>query len=397
MERILLQVEANGHKPPENFSNGDGENGVDLVRIHLDEISATEVSKEANRFCAAKILKGQFALLRLSRMTEELSLSGEQNNKINALLENPKLKLIYKGFWKRIGSNQANIVNSGSRESFIEHAAYESACIEKDMDGIKKTKNGSRAGKIDSAICKNSDLCIGAEEAFDEIVTRNLRLGFSVAKKYQSSGVPILDLCQTAYEGIMIAATSYDGEAGYQFSTYASWMARQKIKTSLNNTTDVVRVPTNLKTRYFKLRSAVDEKIQEMGRGLTTLEKKELLGESYAAFERVSALRSMSSLEQDVSQKGDGLELGDLIISDDNTEEQVFEGILHKDLYNAMEVLDEREREIIELSYGINCDREYYLHQIGLKYGFTTEWIRQLRLRALSKLYDAMTQEFTLD
>ena len=128
----------------------------------------------------------------------------------------------------------------------------------------------------------------------------------------------------------------------------------------------------------------------------TNVEKKELLGDDYEVFDRISATQSVFSLDYEL-KADDGSELDVLVPSVDDTEVEAFKSILKQDIFEALDVLGKREREIIELCFGMTGDKVFTLDQIAERYGVTGERIRQIKVKALGKLYDSMTQQSTLD
>jgi RNA polymerase primary sigma factor len=222
----------------------------------------------------------------------------------------------------------------------------------------------------------------GDTKAIDELVTANLKFVISIAKEYQGQGLQLSDLISEGNYGLIKAANRFDHQRGFRFISYAVWWVKQSIIQSLNDNARTVRLPANVinKLSYLNKEIAKFEYLNE---------REPVFGEIFDKDKEVMAIVSfpkIASLNEPINEEGD--ELIELIVGDDSEEDKlVVDGKIKSELNKTLEILDERERKIIECYFGINIDSEAMtLEAIGERYGLTKERIRQIKEKAIRKL-----------
>jgi RNA polymerase sigma factor (sigma-70 family) len=226
------------------------------------------------------------------------------------------------------------------------------------------------------------------DEATHAFVTANLRLVISIAKRYQAAELPLLDLVQEGNLGLIHAVEKFDWRKGFKFSTYATWWIRQAITRGIANTGRTVRLPVHagdLLNRVAKARVRLEA---NLGRRPTIAElAADLDIDEYKVVEISRFVAEPVSLSEPLRADGDA-ELGDIV--EDRSAVSPYDAaaasLLSGEVAKLMVVLDDRERAILQLRFGLDRGEPRTLDEVGAHFNLTRERIRQIEARAMSKL-----------
>ena len=224
-------------------------------------------------------------------------------------------------------------------------------------------------------------------EALERLVCANLRFVVSVAKQYQNQGLTLPDLIHARNIGVIKAAEKFDETRGFKFISYAVWWIRQSILQALAEQSRMVRLPLNQVSAVSRINKLIMKFEQEHERKPSAYELSELIDETPEKIrDSLRANGRPMSINAPLGEGDDSTLLE--VISDENTP-QADRGMIDKSLATEIErmldTLDEREKTIVEMCFGIN-NREMTLEEISEKFGLSRERVRQIREKALLKL-----------
>jgi len=258
----------------------------------------------------------------------------------------------------------------------IEAGVFAKHLLDTEEDLTAERRSDLRAVVRDGRVAKN------------HLMEANLRLVVSLAKRYTGRGMPLLDLIQEGNLGLIRAVEKFDYTKGFKFSTYATWWIRQAITRGMADQSRTIRLPVHLVEQVNKLARIKRDLHQKLGREATD---EELASESGLPVEKVVDLLDQSkdpvSLDMPVGAEEDA-PLGDFIEDAESAdaENAVISGFLQDDLRRVLSTLEERERAVIRMRYGLEDGQPRTLDQIGKAFGLSRERVRQIEREVMSKL-----------
>ncbi len=235
----------------------------------------------------------------------------------------------------------------------------------------------------------------GAKQARNKMIQSNLRLVISIAKRYTNLGLSFSDLVEEGNIGLMRAVDKFNYKKGYRFSTYASWWIKQAIMRSLSNQGKTIRIPVYMFDIVSKWRKVRDALMQKLDRNPTAAEIAKYMKVPEAKIKEIENIANKpSSLNTPLSIDGSA-ELIDLIEDEhgDRALKDTDEFFKTQRIDKIMQILDDRERKVIVLRFGLKGEEPHTLEETAKQFGITRERVRQIEVIALQKVRQKLLLE----
>ncbi len=228
----------------------------------------------------------------------------------------------------------------------------------------------------------------GDRKSLNKLIRANLKFVVSVCKNYQNQGLPLSDLINEGNLGLIRAAKRFDETKHFKFISYAVWWVRQAILQSLAEHSRIIKLPPNRVGTIHKLGKSMASLEQKLGRTPTLNELSKSLSLKETEIQDVIKISNpYMSLDAPI-QKGEESKLIDILKDEtlESPEENVLKSALNKEVMTVLSTLDEKEKEVVKLYFGIGVDTAYTLEEIGQKFNLTRERVRQIKEKAIKRL-----------
>jgi RNA polymerase nonessential primary-like sigma factor len=344
-----------------------GRRTTDLVRLYLQEIGRVRLLGRDEEVSEAQKVQRYMRLVELRN--EAASENAEIGQYVHLIEVHDRLTSML-----------------GHRPSW-ERWANEAGVNLADLKPIQAAGKRCWAELANMTVAELEQIILDGTKAKDHMIKANLRLVVSVAKKYQNRGLELLDLIQEGTLGLERAVEKFDPTKGYRFSTYAYWWIRQGITRAIATQSRAIRLPVHITEKLNKIKKAQRKISQEKGRTPTIEDiASELDMTAPAVREVLLRVPRAVSLETKVGKERD-TELGDLLETEDVTpEEMLMREALQRDLQQLLTDLTTRERDVIQMRFGLGDGQPYSLAEIGRALDLSRERVRQIEAKALQKL-----------
>ncbi len=229
----------------------------------------------------------------------------------------------------------------------------------------------------------------GDLSARNKLIESNLRFVVKIAKQFQGRGIPLEDLIQEGSVGLTVAIDKFEPQKGYKFISYGVWWVRQTIQKAIAEKSRMIRLPMNRSAELARI-NQVKQSLEKEGLEVTDetiAQLCELDRETVRDLIQISS--EISSLDAPIANESGSANFGEFLESNlPSPEEIIVDNSLKEDVHNALKSLDEREREIIMLRFGLSGRKPMSLKEIGDMFDLTKERIRQIEKKAIEKMHD---------
>ena len=366
---------------------------ADEIVLLSDETPIVELD-ELGPLVAAGQERGYLTFAEIEACLEEVEVTKEQVQELHAYLDEQGIAVV--GADGRLAKSEAHTMEARARggpdaDGEPRKKVEVDLTVEPSLDSLRLYLRA--IGRVSLLTAEQEVLLArrierGDMGAKEQMIEANLRLVVSIAKAYLGRGLTFLDLIQEGSMGLIRAVEKFDYRRGYKFSTYATWWIRQAVTRAIADKGRTIRIPVHMVEKLNKVVHVERQLIQQLGREPTP---DEIAAELETTVREVRDVLRMAqqpiSLEKPVGEEDDSA-LGDFV--EDQTAESPFElaaeRLRRENLRRALAALPEREREVIEMRFGLSGERPYTLEEVGRAFNVTRERIRQIENHTLKKL-----------
>jgi RNA polymerase primary sigma factor len=366
---------------------------VDEIVLLSDEAPIVELD-ELRPMIAEGQERGFLTIAQIQACLEEVEVTKEQVQELHAYLDEHGIEVMEADgrlAKSEGGSVEANAQSAAAPDPAQRKKVEVDLTVEPSLDSLRLYLRS--IGRVNLLTAEQEVLLARRIERGDmlakqQMIEANLRLVVSIAKSYLGRGLTFLDLIQEGSMGLIRAVEKFDYRRGYKFSTYATWWIRQAVTRAIADKGRTIRIPVHMVEKLNKVVHVERQLVQQLGREPTP---EEIAAELETTAREVRDVLRMAqqpiSLEKPVGEEDDS-ELGDFV--EDQTAESPFEQasehLRRENLRRALAALPEREREVIEMRFGLTGERPYTLEEVGRAFNVTRERIRQIENHTLKKL-----------
>jgi RNA polymerase primary sigma factor len=366
---------------------------VDEIVLLSDETPIAELD-ELRPLIAGGQERGYLTFAEIETCLEEVEVTKEQLQELHAYLDEHGIVVVGadgRPAKSEAGSVEASAHNGSEPDPDQRKKVEVDLTVEPSLDSLRLYLRA--IGRVNLLTAEQEVLLARRIERGDmlakqRMIEANLRLVVSIAKSYLGRGLTFLDLIQEGSMGLIRAVEKFDYRRGYKFSTYATWWIRQAVTRAIADKGRTIRIPVHMVEKLNKVIHVERQLVQQLGREPTP---QEIATELETTVREVRDVLRMAqqpiSLEKPVGEEDDSA-LGDFV-EDHNAEspfELAAEHLRCENLRRALAALPQREREVIEMRFGLTGERPYTLEEVGRAFNVTRERIRQIENHTLKKL-----------